>query len=253
MHNTQEASAMKNSLAMLIPFAALTLGACHISANAEDKRLTSDGKAITTSAATIGAFTKIEGVGPDNIVFVTGDSFSIKAEGDADQLKKLRYALDNGTILIGREKGEWWGNNSKGVTVTVTAPALATASLAGSGNFTADRMTGDKVAVEIAGSGDAKIANVSAKSFSGEIAGSGNVTVAGKVDSAKLEVAGSGDIDAASLQSVDGNVDIAGSGDVTLTASGAVKADIAGSGNVTVKGGAKCSSSVMGSGKLTCG
>jgi hypothetical protein len=246
---------MKTPPFFLLPFAALTLSACAYSYSdgAEDKRLTSDGKAITTAATTTGEFTKIEGVGPDNIVFVTGDSFSIKAEGDAEMIKKLRYAMDNGTIIIGREKGDWWGKNSKAVIITVTAPVLVAASLAGSGDFTADKMTGDKVSVELAGSGSAKVGDVTAKNFSSEIAGSGNVSVAGKVESAEFELAGSGNVDAAKLASVNADVEIAGSGDVTLTASGMVKADIAGSGNVNVSGGAKCSSSVMGSGKLNCG
>ena len=243
---------MKTPLIALIPFAALALSACGFSANAEDKRLTSDGKAITTSSATTGAFTEIEGVGPDNIVFVTGDSFSIKAEGDADQIAKLRYAMDNGTIIIGREKGEWWGKDSSQVTITVTAPTLAAASLAGSGNFTADKMAGDTVSVELAGSGNATVGDVIAKRFESEIAGSGNITVAGKTESSEFEIAGSGSIRAAKLASVSADVSIAGSGDVALTASGTVKAEIAGSGDIIVGGGAKCSSSIVGSGKLNC-
>lgn len=244
---------MKKSPFLLLPFAALALGACNITANAEDKRLTSDGKAITTTAATTGSFTKVEGVGQDNIVFVTGDSFSIRAEGDAEQIKKLRYAVDNGTIIIGREKGEWWGKGSKGVTITVTAPSLAAASLMGSGNFTADKMTGDKVAIELAGSGNARVGAISGKSVKGELAGSGDISLAGKVESADYEIAGSGNIDAAKLLSTNADIMIAGSGNASLNASGKVGADIMGSGNVSVTGGAKCSSTVMGSGKLNCG
>lgn len=243
---------MKIPSFFILPLAALTLSACNFSANAEDKRLTSDGKPITVSATTTGTFTAIEGVGPDNIVFVTGDTFTIRAEGDAEQIKKLRYAMDNGTIIIGREKGQWWGKDSKGITITVTAPTLAAASLAGSGDFTADKMAGDKVSVELAGSGSAKIGDVTGKNFKGEIAGSGSVSVAGKVESAGFDVAGSGNVDAVNLSSVNADVDIAGSGDVRLTASGAVKVDIAGSGNVSVSGGAKCTQSIMGSGKVNC-
>jgi Putative auto-transporter adhesin, head GIN domain len=244
---------MKTPFFLLMPIAAMSLSACTFSANAEDKRLTSDGKAISTSAATTGAFTKIEGIGPDNIVFVTGDAFSIKAEGDSNTLKSLRYALDNGTIIIGREKGKWWGNDTKSATITVTAPSLAAASLVGSGNFTADAMTGDKVSVELAGSGDIDVAAVTAKSMSSEIAGSGGIRLAGKVDRADYDIAGSGSIEAAKLASTTAKISIAGSGDVVLTASGTVDADIAGSGDVTVSGGAKCTSSVTGSGKLNCG
>lgn len=243
---------MKTPLFALMPLAAMALSACSISSGAEDKRLTSDGKPISTSAATTGSFTKIEGIGPDNIVFVTGDSFSIRAEGDAGQIKKLRYAMDNGTIIIGREKGDWWGDDSKAVTITVTAPALVAASLAGSGDFTADKMAGDAVSVELAGTGNIVIGDVTAKRFESDVAGTGDVTVAGKVENAEFAVAGTGDIRATKLSTVDAEISIAGTGDVALTATGAVKASIAGSGDVTVGGGAKCTSSVMGSGKLNC-
>lgn len=235
----------------LVPVTALMLSACNFSVNAEDRRL-EDGKSIGTTAAATGQFTKIEAVGPDNIVFVTGDAFSIKAEGDSEMISKLRYAMDNGTIIIGREKGKWWGKGSEGVTITVTAPTLAEASLAGSGDFTADRMAGDEVNVELAGSGNAKVGTISAKSFESEIAGSGDVTVAGKAERAEYSVAGSGSVDATRLATTDADVSIAGSGDVMLNATGKVDASIAGSGNVSVTGGAKCSSSSMGSGKVSC-
>lgn len=244
---------MKSALLHALPLAALSLSACDIDVNAQDERLSSDGKPVTSSAATTAAFSKVEAVGPDNIIFVTGDAFSIKAAGDADMIEKLRYTVDNGSIIIGREKGKWWGTGSKSVTVTITAPTLNEASLAGSGDFTADRMTGDSVAVELAGSGNATIGNVSGKSFKGDVAGTGNVKLAGTVDRAEFSVAGTGDIDASKLVSVDADVSVAGTGDVRVNATGMVDASIAGTGDVSVTGGAKCKSSSIGSGQVSCG
>ena len=59
---------MKKSPLIPLQIAALALSACSFDVNAEDKRLTSDGEPITSTAGTKGSFTKIEGVGPDNIV-----------------------------------------------------------------------------------------------------------------------------------------------------------------------------------------
>jgi hypothetical protein len=238
---------------ILLPLAALAVSGCSFDVDAEDKRITSDGKTISTTAATTGSFTKVEAVGPDNIVFVAGNAFSIKAEGDADAIAKLRYAMDNGTIIIGREKGKWWGKDSQSVTVTITAPALTAASLVGSGDFTADRMTGDSLSVKLAGSGDADIRDVTGKSIKGELAGTGDVRLAGKVERAKFSVARTGDIDASKLASVDAEVSIAGTGDVRLSATGTVDASIAGTGDISVTGGAKCKTSSIGSGKVSCG
>ncbi|MGB5078959.1 MAG: head GIN domain-containing protein [Sphingorhabdus sp.] len=243
---------------ILFPLAALLLSACGYSVfdAAEDiKEGTSDfsnAKSITDSAAVTDSFTRLKAMGPDNIIFVTGTTFSIKASGNADSVAKLRYRVEDGTIIIGREKGKYWGKNSEGATITVTAPTLAKASLAGSGDFSADKMTGDKVVVEIAGSGNLTVTDLVAKEVESNIAGSGDVKLAGKVDKADYDVAGSGSIDAAKLASTNADVSIAGSGNVSLTATGKVDAEIAGSGEITVAGGAKCSSSTIGSGRINC-
>ena len=249
---------MKTPL-ILLTFAALSLSACGYSVfdAADDISESNDngvagGTAITNAAATTPAFTELQASGPDDVVFVTGDAFQISATGDAEALKNLRYKVKDGTIIIGREKEKIWGNGRKGVTITVTAPRLSGASLAGSGSFTADNMAAEKVTLESAGSGSLSVAAITAKSFESELAGSGNVTLGGKVDRAEYSIAGSGNIDAVKLASTDADVSIAGSGEVSLTATGKVDANIAGSGNVNVRGGAKCTSSTMGSGKITC-
>ena len=244
----------------LLPLAALSLSACGYSVfdAADDMSSSSDdnglagGTAITGTAATVAAFTELEASGPDNIVFVTGDAFSVKAIGDAEALKNLRYRVKDGTIRIGRVKERIFGSGRKGVTITVTAPRLSDASLAGSGSFTADNMTGDKVTLESAGSGSLSVAAITAKSLKSELAGSGDVVLGGKVDRAEYSIAGSGNIDAVKMASTDAEVSIAGSGNVKLTATGKVDASIAGSGSIDVAGGAKCTSSTMGSGKISC-
>jgi hypothetical protein len=248
-----------NKSLFLVSLAALSLSACGYSVfdAAEDIKDSGgsefkNGKPITSDAAITGAFTKLEALGPDNIVFTTGDSYQISATGDAETLKHLRYKVEDGTIMIGRDKNKWWGDSGKGVTITVTGPTLSKAALAGSGDFKADNMSGEKVVVEIAGSGNLSVVAITSKELESNIAGSGDVTLAGKVDRAEYSVAGSGSIDAIKLASTDADVSIAGSGDVSLTASGKVDASIAGSGNVTVAGGAKCSSSTMGSGSIKC-
>jgi hypothetical protein len=239
--------------------ASITLSACGYSvfdaaedAQGNDNGL-ANGKAITTQAAATASFSKVNTVGPDDVNFVTGDSFSIKAEGDAEAIKLLRYTVKDGTIIIGRSKKGWWSSDGDSVAVTITAPLLTEAALAGSGNFKADKMSGDALMLAIAGSGDATISNVSGKELDGKIAGSGSVTLLGTVDDADFAVLGSGNIDAAKLVAATAKVSVAGSGDVRVNASKTVDANIAGSGDITVTGGAECSKSVVGSGKVNCG
>lgn len=243
----------------LLPLIALSLSACgeSVSEAVNDIKATdgngfADGKVVSATAAATDAFGAVKALGPDNIVFVTGDTFTIKAEGNDKAVATLRYKIEGDAIVIGGEKGKWFGDEGKGVKVTITAPALSSASLAGSGDFTADRMTGDDVEVKIAGSGSLKVANVEAKKLETKIAGSGDAVISGKVERADFSVLGSGSVDAQSLTAVDADISIAGSGDVRLNATGKVKAKVAGSGDVNVTGGATCDSKSMGSGSISC-
>jgi hypothetical protein len=256
--NTDGVMFMKKTL-LLIPAFALSLASCGYSVvdavkdiKEESKSELADGTLITTEPVTTQAFTKLAAIGPDTIVFVTGDSFKISASGDAETLKHLRYKIKDGQIIIGRDKSNWYGMNNRGATVTVTAPILSAISLAGSGDMTADKMTGDTVSVEVAGSGNLSVEQITGTALESSIAGSGDVDIGGKVTTAEYSVAGSGNINALKLSTTDAEVSIAGSGDVSLSATGTVNANTAGSGDINVKGGAKCESSSVGSGSINC-
>ncbi|WP_373476215.1 head GIN domain-containing protein [Sphingorhabdus sp.] len=248
---------MKTKL-LLVASAALTVSACGYSVMdaAEDISGSDNGLAngtkISTANTKIGAFTELEGVGPDNIIYVVGDTFSIKAEGNDEALATLRYKLEEGSLRIGRTRGKWFGNSANAANITITAPFLDKAAMAGSGDFTADAMTADGLDLSIAGSGNIKVGALTGKKLDVSIAGSGEATLAGKVDKAEYSIAGAGTVDAAKLATTDAEVSIAGSGDLKLNATGTVEVSIAGSGDVEVTGGAKCTTSKMGSGNVTC-
>lgn len=246
-------------ITFFLPLAALALTACGYSVsdavddikNADNSAF-EDGNAISTTAATTAAFTEVKALGPDNIVFVTSDAFTIKAEGNAKAVATLRYKLEDGTIKIGRTKGNWFGDEGEGVTITITAPKLSAASLAGSGDFTADKMEGDTVKVKIAGSGSLKVAEVAAKTLETKIAGSGDAIISGTAENVDFSVAGSGTINGQKLTTTNAELSIAGSGDVSINATGKVEAKVAGSGDINVTGGATCTSKSMGSGNINC-
>jgi Putative auto-transporter adhesin, head GIN domain len=240
----------------LVPLTALALSGCGYSvfdaAEAMQDEAFADGKSITTEEQRTEKFAAINVAGPDNVMFATGDSWSIKAEGNSKAVATLRFKVKDGALYIGREKGSWYGESGKAVTITVTAPSISSVSLAGSGNFRGDKLSGDKVSVDLAGSGNVDIADVQSPVLKGEVAGSGDMKLAGKSAKASYSVAGSGDIDAAAVSSEAVDVSVAGSGNANVSASKSVEASIAGSGDVNATGGAKCTSSVVGSGKLNC-
>jgi hypothetical protein len=253
--NTDGGEAMKNPVFLL---SALMLSACSVSA--DDASMVTigsndlkDGKAITEQATDPGKFTSISAVGPDDVVFKTGDASSISASGSADALKELRFVIIDGNLTVGRYKYRWDAADKDKAVITITAPLISSVSLAGSGNFNGDKLSGSKVAIDLAGSGSAEIADIQSPEFDGDVAGKGNLKLSGKAAKAKYSIAGSGSIDAKSLVSETVDMSVAGSGNAAINATQTVDASIAGSGDVTVSGGAKCKSSVIGSGKLKCG
>jgi Putative auto-transporter adhesin, head GIN domain len=247
-------------LATIILTALPGLNGCGYSVSdaAEDISQSSDGLAggtpISNEWVNAGKFTQLAARGPDNVVFTIGEKFQIRADGDADVLEKLRFKLDGDSLIIGRSDKKWYNAGAApAATIFVTAPALTGASLAGSGNLKADKLSGDEVAISTAGSGNIEVTQIEAKALVAETAGSGSIKAAGTAENADFSIAGKGSVDAAKLTAADAKISIAGSGNASINASATVDASIAGSGDVNVTGGAKCTKSVAGSGKVNCG
>ena len=245
---------------LVIPLLASTvaLAACEGSiASAVSKAGSStfkDGIEIGTTDVDPGEFDGITLAGPDNIIFTTANSFSIRAEGDDDAIEQLRYRISDGQLKVGRDNGgKIWDGNTGSATVYISAPALKSAKLAGSGDMQVDQMTDDSAAISIAGAGNINVAKVDTASLSAKIAGSGDVTMAGKTDDAKISIAGSGDVSGKDLTADSAKVSVAGSGDVALSSDGSVKATVMGSGDIRIHGDADCKSKSMGSGDINCG
>ena len=210
-----------------------------------------DGKPIPTAWSATGTFDRVNAAGPDTVWFATGDHWQVRAEGDARTLERLRFLIEDGQLVVGRRSGD----NTKlpAATIYVTAPAIHAATLAGSGAFGVDRLSGDQVSATVAGSGDLTVGAVAARSLNGTVAGSGDLTVTGRAERARLTIAGSGTFDGRAFAAGGASVTVAGSGDMTFRSNGTVDATITGSGDIAVHGSATCKQSRIGSGRLTCG
>jgi hypothetical protein len=238
--------------AAMAALSASMLSGCYYMDTASAKDQFESGLPISSNWTKTDSFTALGASGPDKIIFKTGDVFQIKAEGDADVIKRLRFFVRDGKIRIGRKSGSDFGMDDA-ATIMVTAPSLSDIALAGSGDIIADRLSGKETKLTVAGSGNASVDMVEADALVAKIAGTGQLKLAGKSPAADYVIAGSGGLDAAALESSAVTIKVAGSGDATLKSTATVNAKIAGSGNVHVTGGAKCTSSVAGSGSVDCG
>jgi hypothetical protein len=211
-----------------------------------------NGQPIPAAWAATGTFDEVTAAGPDTVRFSTGDRWQVRAEGDARTLDRLRFLVEDGQLVVGRRSSE---DKSKlpAATIYVTAPSIRAATLAGSGAFAVDRLSGEQVSATVAGSGDLIVGMAATRSLTGTIAGSGDLTIAGKADRARLTIAGSGTFDGHAFRAGDADTTVAGSGSAGFHSDGTVSAHISGSGNVTVQGHATCHQTRSGSGSLRCG
>ena len=238
------------SLILLV--SSLAVAACGVTADASEG---GSGESVRRSFD-VGAFDSVGLAGSHDVVVQVGGPVSVRAEGDPDIIDKLDIRVDGSTLKIGTRKGVSWGmdfmRNRKPVTVYVTVPSLAGASIAGSGDLKVDRVEGDRFKGSIAGSGDLQVAAMRVGDAEFAVAGSGDIRAAGSAQRLQAKVAGSGDLDLSGLEAQQAEVSVAGSGDVRARATRTANVSVAGSGNVTMAGGAQCTVKKRGSGAVNC-
>lgn len=239
---------------LIVLVSTLALAACNMAADAQNDP--GDGR-VSQRSFNVGTFEGVALGGSHDVVVSVGGPASVRAEGDAEIIDKLDIRVEDGTLKIGTKKGVNWSSgfmrNRAPVTVYVTAPRLAAAAVAGSGDMRIDRIEGDRFKASVAGSGDLHVAEVRVSQAEFSVAGSGDISAAGSASNLSAAVKGSGDVKLAGLNSRQATVSVMGSGDVHARASETATVSVMGSGNVTLDGGAKCSVSTRGSGEVRCG
>jgi hypothetical protein len=239
----------------LILVSALILGACNMAADAQSGSGGGGGQRSQRSFDLAG-FDAVSLAGPHDVIVTVGPRHSVRAEGDAETLDRLKIEVDGSSLKIGMERGNWstgWKRNTPKTTIYVTLPAIRAAAIAGSGDMRVDRVEANRFAASIAGSGDLQIGLLRTRDADFSIAGSGGITATGSADRADISIAGSGDMNLESVQIRTASVSIVGSGDVRARAMETADVSIIGSGDVNLSGPARCNVNKRGSGSVHCG
>jgi hypothetical protein len=240
---------MRKTIAGMIIAAAVATSAC-----GRDRG--SDAGPTVSRNYQVGNFQEVEVAGPFDVTIRTGANPGVQAKGSEKLIERLVVEVKDAKLLIHPEKHKSWFNwgGSHGKTdVTITVPALRSATLAGAGDMRIDKATGDSFEAKIAGAGDLHIGTVQVGNLKVAIAGSGDADLgSGKASLADYTIAGAGEINAKALASDNLKISIAGSGNVQAHATGTADVSIMGSGDVDITGGAKCKVSKAGSGDVRC-
>lgn len=240
---------------LALPLVALTLplAGCHVGGD-DEKGSTIEANGTGTSRTyPASGFTDVALRGSDDVDVRVGGGFSVRAEGPADELDKLRIAIDGNTLIVSRKRNMLsWGDKAK-TKIFVTLPRIGEGVVLGSGDMAIDRAEGARFEGVVAGSGSLSVAALAVDEAELSIAGSGDAQVAGNARNLKINIAGSGSLRGTGLRAQGAEVSIAGSGDVTARVAGAAKVSMLGSGDVDLGPEARCQVSRAGSGKVSCG
>jgi len=213
------------------------------------------GRAIEANRAyQVEPFQGVSVIGPQDVVVTYGEAFSVRAEGPADTLAKLKVKSEGGKLTI-RPEGNFnrfdW--NSLGpVTFYLTLPHLEEIVQAGSGDVTIDRIEGARFKGTIAGTGELQIGTMDVDRADLTVAGSGTLSASGTARKTDVSIGGTGSVQANGLKSEDASIRIAGAGDVDMYVADEAKIAIFGSGDVDITGTTQCSVTKIGAGDVQC-
>lgn len=188
---------------------------------------------IETQTRYVSGFTSMQITGSIDVEFTEGD-YKVNVTASDNILPYVETKVEDGTLFINFTDSV----NvvlSKGCKVKVSAPELGSVTMSGSGDFTADRLSGENIEISVLGSGSISAHEVRALSkCSANISGSGEIDITDmSADSCLLDIAGSGDLNVQTSKFKNLGCSISGSGDIEVSGySDSVICSVSGSGDI---------------------
>ncbi|MCC6553337.1 MAG: DUF2807 domain-containing protein [Polyangiaceae bacterium] len=205
------------------------------------------------------AFRAIALHGPIDASVTVGREASVLVRCDDNLLPLLRTAVRGEELVIDVDERAAGGGLAPlaPCAVDVTAPAIASVAVNGSGELRVLGSAVDLARVSVTGSGEADIAEIRsdvveldvtgsggvrvgrlwARSVTLSTTGSGTAHIGGQAASLRVESSGSGDVEAGALAAERADVEVSGSASVRVRASRTASVLASGSGDVRVAGG----------------
>lgn len=198
-------------------------------------------------------FNAVSVSGSFDVYITQGNTESVKIEGNAEDISKIKTEVENGVLKIYTKKMafSWNWNNDRKRVVRIVAKDLKSIGMSGSGDVMfKDGFRTTNLTVSTSGSGDIT-GKVDVKSLESISSGSGDISLSGRATVSTVRLSGSGDFDAKNLVTTSTTVRISGSGDAMVNTSQKLNSSVSGSGDVHYTGGAtNVTSSSSGSGDL---
>lgn len=178
-----------------------------------------------------------------------GNTEGVTVETDDNLQALIETVVENGALRVRPVKNNL-KLDTRNMKIVVQARTLDKLSIGGSGNVSADKLSGENLTIDVGGSGSITIGQLDSESAAIALGGSGSLKAAGNTERLQISIGGSGRVQAGQLQARDAVVSIGGSGQATVWARKSLNLSVAGSGDINYYGDPQISKSVMGSGSI---
>jgi len=185
-----------------------------------------------TQTRDVGPWTGIEVSGDVNVDVVPGDTREVVVTGGKDVLDRVHTDVEGDVLHIAiKDRGIVIGPDPfDGVRVRVSAAALSTIRVQGSGDLELGRIDTDELTIEVVGAAD--------------------IQASGTVDTLTLNVEGAGDADLGELEARTARVVVQGAGDAELNVREELDVTVQGAGDVSYRGNPSVRQRVEGAGEV---
>lgn len=169
-----------------------------------------------TKTFDVAGFTRVSASAGVDVTISVGGEYSVVAEATPKGLEKLKVELVGDELRIGRKARTMSWGRSDGVSVKVSAPALA--------------------AVDVSSGATVDATGIDAGPFAIDVSSGGDLEIAGRCDALEADVSSGGSIDAAGLLCRSANASASSGGSADIYASESVNGDASSGGSVDIHG-----------------
>jgi len=243
---------MKTSFYALLVFAFIVTAA-HVSSNAHTLVKIVKTKKLNGEERSVSGFKGVSSSGSYNVKITMGSKETLRLEGDEEVIREIETVVEDGILKIKNKKhyDRSWRSSKGKVSIYITAKALNSITLSGSGNISVDGLVkSNRLTNTLSGSGSISL-SAAAEEYIGTISGSGEITVRGNAEKADIKIGGSGDFKGRDFKTSEADIKVSGSGNVSIGAENTLDAVVSGSGDIFYSGNPKVSKTKSGSGNIS--
>lgn len=237
---------MKNILFLFVIFSVLTTLSCRY---AFSKRVSGNGNVITEDRS-VGQFRNVDVRGSLDVIVKQDSNTAVKIQADQNLLEYIEV-IDDGNVLIVRERRGFNLRPSKDIKVFVTAPMFKEIKVSGAGDIDSDGRINSQegLVMSVSGAGDITM-DVNAPSVRASLSGSGTINLKGQSKDFEADISGAGDANCFDMLAENTNIEISGAGSADVYASVKLDVRVSGAGSVTYKGSPSVNQRISGAGSV---